>query len=216
MDGLRRWLDSHRGLGAAVRQSDVARAGVSLTLMGVMAATGAPLWIVLLAPALIYVGLSLWTSREGRNSAATRGRAIRGDQEAYRACVAHHREILTLSRMARNPRIAEQSRAAGAQLATILGGIAEDRKQSAAPALLELTRTTHDLLTRHAKVARRGLETADLDEQVHESLASLVEAYRRFWERLNRDAIVDLVALNELIEYGLAGSPIWTGNGGDR
>jgi hypothetical protein len=51
-------------------------------------------------------------------------------------------------------------------------------------------------------------------EQVGENLATLEARYERFWEQLNRDAVVNLKALSEIINFNLKELAVSSPRGG--
>jgi hypothetical protein len=87
----------------------------------------------------------------------------------------------------------------------MLQTIVEDDKYQASLTLVNLIETTDDLLAAYLKVVRRGLDGPDVRERVRDNLATLETACERFWQRLNRDAVVDLAALTDTIEFNLSG-----------
>jgi hypothetical protein len=99
--------------------------------------------------------------------------------------------------------MAEQLRRISCWIDRILQTIVEDDKHQASLTLINLTETTDDLLAAYLKVSRRGLDGPDVRERVRENLATLESAYDRFWEQLNRDAVVNLEALSAAIEFNL-------------
>src|SRR5688500_2618902 len=85
----------------------------------------------------------------------------------------------------------------------ILAGIVVDEKYQAGTSLLERTGITRDQIAGTVQVIRREIGGEETEERVRRNLASLEAAYERFWERLNRDAVVNLTPLNETIDFTL-------------
>jgi len=185
-------------------QKDVARGGLCVILMVVLAVEGLPWWLALLLPVLAYPGLWLIASSAGQTSESKKQRPTpRTDGEAYATCLRLQREIQALSSRIDDRHASGQLRRITSWIDRILGAIAEDGKYRASMTLLNLVGPTCDLITGYVKVVRRGFGGAEVQERIRENLATLETAYERFWVQLNRDAIVNLESLSETIDFNL-------------
>jgi hypothetical protein len=183
---------------------DVVRGGLCVILMVALVVGGLPLWLALILPILAYPGLRLITASIGQASAGKELRPTpRTDGDGYAACLELQRDLQSLSSRIEDSQVAGQLRRITAWIDKILGAIAEDEKHQAATPLHDLVDLTKDLLTRYLKVVRRGFDGADVRERVRENLVTLEAAYERFWVQLNRDAVVNLAALSETIDFNL-------------
>jgi hypothetical protein len=185
-------------------QTEVVRGGLCAILLVVLLVSGAPFWLALAIPFLAYFGLARLAPIVSRIFDARPPRApLRTPDEAYATCLSLQRKFQVLASRAEGNEIAEQLRRIAGWIARILQTIVEDDKNQASLTLINLTETTDDFLTAYLKVSRRGLDGSDVQERVRVNLASLESAYARFYERLNRDAVVDLEALSDTIEFNL-------------
>lgn len=183
----------YKRLAANLLAHDLTRAAISLIAMGIFALVDLPLAMILILPILIYAGLWLATSTTERPR-------LPGDRRAdYQSCLELKRAISTLSAQVRDESVANQLRGILNQIDNILGAVVEDEKYDAAGALRSFLELTKDLLAKYLKVVRRGLDGAETHEDVRDNLATLSGSYQEFWERLNRDVVVDLEALSETI-----------------
>lgn len=176
-----------------VIRTEVARAAVALMVMAILALADFDVGLVLGLPLLIYLGLWLATSTSDRPPRP------RDKLDDYTSSLELRRGLTALTGQVRDDRVLRQLHGIGDQLDRILAAIAEDEKFDAATPLLSLIGLTKDLLTKYNKVMRRGFDDAGTHDRVRDNLVSLSASYQEFWERLNRDVIVDLDALSETI-----------------
>jgi hypothetical protein len=194
----------YRRLAVIALQTDVARGGLAAVLMVALALGGLSPWLVLGLPPIAYAGLRLLPRRRGQSAERTGWQT--GDlseRSAYARCLALRQEIDALSGRVEDAQARDSFRRIISRIDEINGAIAEDGKYGAARTLLELVGPTHELLVGYLKVRGRGLESGEMRERVRTNLDTLGNAYDRFWVRLNRDAVVNLEALGEAIEFTL-------------
>jgi hypothetical protein len=129
----------------------------------------------------------------------------KSDRDAYAGCLALQQKIQTLARRIEEVDTSFHLNTPLRRIERILQSMAEDGKYQASFSLFELMETTGDLLSAYLKVIQRGVDGPDARVRVRENLATLESAYELFWERLNRDAVVNFEALNEAIEFNLSG-----------
>jgi hypothetical protein len=184
--------------------TEVVRGGLCLILLVVLIVIGVPLWPALIFPFLAYAGLWCLASATRRRSESKQRRVTqRSADEAYAISLGLQRKFRVAASHIADEELAEQLRRIASWIDRILQTIVEDDKNQASLTLINLTETTDDFLTAYLKVSRRGLVGSDARERVRGNLATLETAYERFYERLNRDAVVDLEALSDTIEFNL-------------
>ena len=193
---------------------DILRAGLSLLLLGALAAWGLPYWLFMTLPLLAYSGLWLLVSTPAEiETRRDRPGMAAGEDTTYRACLDLRSQIQTLAGQVDDPGVASRLRAVTACVDKSLDAIAEDGKHAAAMPLSDLLGYTDKLLRAYVKVVRRGFADPDLHVHVRDRLGTIERACGRFWDRLNRDAVVDLRALSETIDvlFETDGQPLAEG-----
>ena len=179
---------------------DILRAGLSVLLLAALAWWGLPFWLFLTLPLLTYIGLWLLVTAPEIVAADAQRVPVAGVGTAYRRCVDLRSHIAELSGQIKDAGVRGQLQTVTACVDKSLEAISEDGKDEAAIPLSELLEFTDKLLSAYAKVVRRGFAEPGLHLQVRERLCTIERACSRFWDRLNRDAVVDLEALSETIE----------------
>jgi hypothetical protein len=205
-------LQMHHSAGAYGRAgvialgNDIARATCSLVLMLGLFISGAEIWVSVALPVAMYVGLQLFAGSGPSNALHGKRRRPRSDLESYDLCLQlrHRVSELTATGWA-EPHLSLLAQIC-AHIDNSLRAIAEDGTYLTSVTLCELMETTVDLEERYLKVARRGLAGVEMSRGVTDDLASLEAGYRRFWERLNRDAVRELHMLSATIELSLGES----------
>ena len=185
-------------------QNELVRAGICVLVLLALFAGGAPIWLVLPLPWLTYAGLWLLSSQTPKSDATYRAQSDRMIREAYARCIRLSQEIAALADGIGDREMLATAHQVSLQIDQILDVIAEDEKYQASTSLLELMTPTRELLSRYARLVRRGLDGPEVQDRVRENLATLDNAYRGFWKRLNADALPDLDDLGELIERNLS------------
>jgi hypothetical protein len=183
---------------------EAVRGGLCAILLLALWLIGLPFWLVLIVPLLVYAGLWLVTSFTNK-TLGNKQESPRSADEAYAKSLSFQRKLRVVANRAEYRQVSAQLRQIACWVDKILQTIVEDGKYQASLTLIDLTETTDDLLTAYVKVVRRGLDESDVRERVQENLATLEIAYERFWEQLNRDAVVNLHALSEAIDLTLSG-----------
>jgi len=181
-------------------RQDILRAGLSVLLLAVLAASGLPFWLYLTLPLLAYVGLWLLVATPEIGSTRVQPVPAAGVGTAYERCRELRSHIAELSGQVEDAGVCGQLQSVTACVDKSLAAISEDAKDEAALPLSELLEFTDKLLGAYVKVVRRGFAEPGLHLQVRERLGTIDRACCRFWDRLNRDAVVDLRALSETIE----------------
>jgi hypothetical protein len=194
-------------------RTDAVRGGLCAILMVALALTGLPWSWVLVLPFLTYLGLRLITATI-RTTADRRQRlAPRTDGEYFAACLALRKENQSLSEFFADSQAAGQLRHIDSQIDRILSAIIEDGKYPASKTLYDLINLTNELVRGYSTLVRRDVAGNDVHARVRESLATLETAYERFWEQINRDILVNLEALGEIIDFNLEGLTTLTRRG---
>jgi DNA-binding CsgD family transcriptional regulator len=184
-------------------QNELVRAGICVLVLLGLFVGGAPIWLVLPLPWLTYAGLWLLTGKASGSDTAYRVLSARVVRESYARCLRLRDEITALADGISDREMLATTQQVTLQIDQILDVIAEDEKYPASTSLLDLMTPTRDLLSRYARLVRRGLDGPEVQERVRENLTTLDMAYLGFWKRLNADAIPDLDDLGELIERNL-------------
>jgi hypothetical protein len=198
----------HRRLSSLMLQSDLVRGAISLLLLVVLLVARLPWWNVVILSGLAYFGLWLSTSSIARTSESKRNRSVpKTDNAAYSTCLELLQEIQVLTGGIEDPQVSNQFRSISVQIERILEAISEDGKFQASVPLFGLVGLTADLLTGYLKIVQRGLERVEMQDQIRANLESLDTAYERFWEWLNRDVVVNITALTEIIDFTLTELP---------
>jgi hypothetical protein len=194
----------YRRLAVIALHTDAVRGGLAVVLMVALAVGGLSLWHVLGLPLILYIGLGLVPlSLDQPGASADRQTVARSDRTAYARCARLRQEIHDITGRVDDAQALDSIRRTVWRIDKILGAIAEDGKYPASTALLELVVPTHELLVGYLRVSGRGLDTIEVRKRVRANLDTLDNAYARFWVRLNRDAVVNLEALGEAIEFTL-------------
>jgi hypothetical protein len=185
-------------------RTDLVRSGLCFALMVVLLVADAPFLAALIVPFLVYAGLwriAPMVSRlfEMKQKPAT----ARSADEAYATCLSLQRKFRLMTERIEDKQASDHLRHITGMIDRILQTVVEDDKYQASVTLVNLIETTDDLLAAYLKVARRGFDGPEVRERVRANLSALESAYTRFWERLNRDAVVDLEALNDTIEFSV-------------
>ena len=179
------------------------RGVLAALILVLLLVAGASFLAAFVLAAVAYGGLRLLASSLiGANSAGAARRAPRSAREAYAMCLELRPVIEMLAASAADPASASRLDHITARIRQSLDVIVEDGGYDAAPLLLDLMRTTADLLYPFAKVARRGLDGTELRAAFRRDLGTLVSAFDLLWERINRDAIVNLTTASEMIDLG--------------
>jgi hypothetical protein len=159
--------------------------------------------LALIIPFLVYAGFWRFASAMNWLFEAKQRPPLRSAEEAYATCLSLQRKFQVLARRIDDRQASEQLDRITSWIDRMLQTIVEDDKYQASLTLVNLIETTDDLLAAYLKVVRRGLDGPDMRERVRDNLATLETACEQFYERLNRDAVVDLEALNDTIEFNL-------------
>lgn len=190
---------------AVILHDDLGRGGLCAILMVLFFVIGLPVLLALILPFVVYGGLWLTaSSRESPAGAADRQQiepALR--HEPYQICLRLQAEIAALTGQIGDADVSVCLQTVNARFGRILDAIAEDQKYQAALPLLDLIDPTANLLRRYVKVVSREVARPDTAARVCVNLATLETACKHFWAELNRDAIVNLEALNETIDATL-------------
>lgn len=174
--------------------SDLGRAAVSLLAMGLAFLAESPLWLTLVVPVMVYLGLWLIASKDPPPQLLPND--PKGD---FKACLEIRGRLVVYAAQLGDAQTSGQLQGIVTQLDRILGVIDEDKKFDSTTPLLSLLGITDDLLEKYSKVTRRGLDDAKTRDAVKESLETLLVSYQEFWGHLNRYVIVDLDALTQMI-----------------
>ncbi|MEA2512398.1 MAG: hypothetical protein QOJ59_1885 [Thermomicrobiales bacterium] len=205
----------YRRLALILLAKDIVRGGLAVLLMLILKAVGAPLWLALIFSLVAYTGLRLIAGTVGQPPDDAKWRPTpRSDFELYARCLGMRQELRDRSARIEDPHTYDQLGSITSRIDRILGVIAEDKKYDASAAFLDLMVLTDNFLTDYLRVVRRGFDPADMREQVGENLATLEARYERFWEQLNRDAVVNLKALGEIINFNLKELAVSSPRGG--
>ena len=180
------------------------RGVLAAVVLVLLLAGGASFLAAFVLAALAYGGLRLIASSLIRpESAVAARRAPRSARDAYAMCLELKPVIEMLAGSVTDPAAAARLDHITARIGQSLDVIVEDGGYEASPLLLDVMRTTADLLYPFAKVARRGLDGAELQAVFRRDLGTLVSAFDLLWERINRDAIVNLTTASEMIDLGM-------------
>ena len=179
---------------------DLLRFALCVLLLGALAAWGLPFWLFLTLPLVAYGGLWLLVATPEIDARRVQPLRAAGEDTTYRACLDLRSHVQTLSGQVTDSGVASQLSAVFACVDKSLDAIAEDGKYAAAMPLSDLLGYTDKLLGAYVKVVRRGFADPELHGHVRERLGTIERACKRFWDRLNRDAVVDLRALSETID----------------
>jgi DNA-binding CsgD family transcriptional regulator len=182
-------------------QKEFVRGGLSVILLVVLFAVGLPIWLIVGLPLLMYGGLSVATATVLQMPETKQEQPLpRSGKEAFAKCLELQREIKARIDRVEDAKTAEHFHRNICWIDKIMEAIAEDGKYEAARSLFPLIGLTYDLLVDYLRVVRRGLGDTETHEAVCESLETLEVSFKRFWEALNRDAVVNLRALSESID----------------
>ncbi|MFL5758686.1 MAG: hypothetical protein ACJ789_03050 [Thermomicrobiales bacterium] len=192
----------YRRFAVLALHKEAVRGGLCVILLLALVLIGLPFSLVLVVPLLTYSGLWLVTSFLSKTS-DNKPESPRSADEAFAKSLSFQRRLRVSASRAEYRQVSDQLQQISGWVDKILQTVVEDGKYQASLTLIGLTETTDDLLTAYLKVVRRGLDESDVRERVRENLATLETAYQRFWMQLNRDAVVNLKALNEAIELNL-------------
>jgi len=193
----------YRRFAVLALHKEAVRGGLCVILLLTLLLFGLPFWLILVVPPLTYAGLWLATSIVSKTSSDER-ESPRSVDEAHVQSLGFQRKLQVMANRSEYRQISDQLRQISSWVDKILQTIVEDGKYQASLPLADLIDTTDSLLTAYLKVVRRGLDESDVRERVRENLATLETAYQRFWQQLNRDAVVNLHALSEAIELSLS------------
>jgi DNA-binding CsgD family transcriptional regulator len=170
-------------------------------LLVLLFVVGLPIWLIAGLPWLMYAGLSVATATVLQMPEIKQEQPLpRSGKEAFAKCLELQREIKARIDRVEDAKTAEHFHRNICWIDKILEAIAEDGKYEAARSLFPLIGFTYDLLVDYLRVVRRGLGDTETHEAVCESLETLEVSFRRFWDALNRDAVVNLRALSESID----------------
>lgn len=191
---LQRWV-------APIRDHDIVRGGICLTLMAVLTVVGWNLWVALTVPFAVYAGLRLAIPSDPE---PPEGGVAAAAGTVFATCTLLHAEIESLAAHVTDPAFAAQVGRIAARTRQTLAAIAEDGKDQAAGPMLELLDSTRDWLDRYVRVIRRGYDAEEMRPRVAANLSTIEDACDRFWMQLNRDAIVDIGVLGKTADVDLA------------
>ena len=194
---------------------DILRAGFSVLLLAALAAWGLPFWLSLTLPLLMYVGLWLLVAPPVIGPPSPQRVPEAGVDTAFERCGELRSRIAELSGQLDDAGVRGQLQSVTACVDKSLAAISEDGKYEAALPLSELLEFTDKLLSAYVKVVRRGFAEPGIHLHVCERLGTIDRACSRFWDRLNRDAVVDLRALSETIDVLLDAASRSSDDGGD-
>jgi hypothetical protein len=199
-------MDAYRRVAVLGLQHEVVRGVLAAVVLVLLLAGGASFLAAIILAAVAYGGLRLIASSLIKpDTKAVARRAPRSAREAYAMCLELRPVIELLAGSVADPMAASRLDQITGRIRQSLEVIVEDGAYDASPLLLDLMRTTADLLYPFAKVARRGLDDTELRTGFVRDLGTLVAAFDLLWERINRDAIVNLTTASEMIDLGLDG-----------
>jgi DNA-binding CsgD family transcriptional regulator len=191
----------YRRFAVLLLQKEVVRGALGVILFLALMLIGLPLWLSVVVPILAYGGLWWLSANALETSGAKREMPLpRSDKDAYAKCLDLQRQIKARTAQVDDPTTAEHFQRIMCWIDKILAAIEEDGKYEAARSLLPLIGLVYDLLVDYLRVVQRGFGDPETHEAVCESLETLETSFKRFWEELNRDAVVNLRALNESIQ----------------
>ena len=202
---MTRTADTYRRAAVIGLNNELIRGVLSALVLIVLLAGGASFVAAVILAALAYGGLRLMATKLTQPEAGRPSRRTpRSAREAYAMCLELRPVIEMLARGVSDPAANIQLDHITGRIGQSLDVIVEDGGYDASPMLLDLMRTTADLLYPFAKVARRGLDGVDLRESFCRDLCTLVAAFNLLWEQINRNAIVSLTAASEMIDFSLS------------
>jgi DNA-binding CsgD family transcriptional regulator len=190
-----------RRLVRTIVQHELGRAGLSALLLGYLLIADFHIAIVLALPAVFYAGL--WLLADPRQSPVEELLSYQQVREAFQDCVQLHGHIQSMAESIADARIAGIAVRIASCAERIIDVLADEEKLDAAVALRKPLKSADDIMTRYARITRRGLDSPEVQERVLSYLESLERALGRFWTRLGEEAVVDLQELGEAIEGDL-------------
>jgi DNA-binding CsgD family transcriptional regulator len=198
-----------------LRENEGVRIASCLALMLALVEAGLTLWLTLPLPILTYVGIALLIPTA--DEAATKPNQPRRqnartplpqERAAFETCGQLQQELRVLALRISDEAVSSSLGSIDRRIGEILEVIAEDNKYEATPSLEELVLKTRNLLASYEVVLRRNLTLAEPVSQIRRSFAVLLDRFDRFWAELNRDVIVNLLVLREIIEEEFGDLPI--------
>jgi len=182
------------------------RLDLVIGLIGVVLAlaVGADWWLALLVGIVAYAVTTFIRRRAGGDAGG-----VSDGERARLAYEASGTKVETLRQLATrvsNPNAREIALRISTHAETALVAMADERRQAAAPLLLEhVLEPVEGVLETYLHVAERGV--AGTESVLHRAeafeLPTIERAARAFAERLTRDESVDLVALEQTLAFNL-------------
>jgi DNA-binding CsgD family transcriptional regulator len=188
-----------------LRNNEGIRVVGCLALMLALTASGLSLWLALSVPIVTYIGISiLFAPGQSLMPPPSGGPAPRNsgppDREAARRCLTLRDELRELAKSVADEEVLTSLRSIDDRLGSILLVIDEDEKYEAGPSLEDLIELTRRYLRWYVKASRRELEYEEPVAGIRQTFRILADRFERFWLAINRDVIVNLKTLREIIE----------------
>ena len=186
---------------------EVLRVGACLALMVGLTVSDFTLWLALPLPVLTYIGISLIfndTSERSTPRSLSNWRQDkldrRRDLAAFEECIRVQTDLKSLTSAVSDEHIATWLTLINKRIGEIRGVIEEDVKFKAAPELLKIVAYTRGVVVNYERASRRSLPNAEPVERIRSILAILSGQFDQLWAELNRDVLVDLQVLVEIIK----------------
>ena len=195
--------EEYRRVVRSACQRDSVRAGLSLLLLGALLLADYHVTLVLALPVIFYAGLWLLTDSKSTQFRDITGPTYQEVREAYSTCLQMQVQIESLANTITEPDIAQQAHRIATIIEQITDALEDSERLEASLGLLRLVRPADVILTRYARIVRRGLDSPEAQSVVSGHLNKLDRAFDRYWLRLREQALLDLEELDEEIESDL-------------
>ena len=189
-----------------IGQGDLLAGGAAAAVLVLAVALGLTPWLAIALAVATYAGAVLLRPRRGRQD-DTAAEVVR-QQIAYEKALAHTAAIPVLAPRIAKPAVRDRVGRIADGIDRDMAAMREDRNLTAAPLLNDrLLAPLETLLTDHVRLSTRGIKSAAavLDRIESRDLPLIEQAVGAFYETLHRASVVDLAALSDVLEFGLAG-----------
>jgi hypothetical protein len=199
---MARSSDTWRRAALISLRSDLVRGGVAVLLLIMLVAMRLPIAAALVFAIAGYVGTRLASVRfDPLADDVPAGRVSRSGRDALPRCSVIRADLIQMRHQIGNNDLGTQLDGLIARSGILAAAIDDDQRHDLAPTLLDLMETLAELMRPLARIMVRGAATPALIASVQRDLSTLAAAFDRLWDRVNAEAIADLAAASEMIEF---------------
>jgi hypothetical protein len=214
---MARSADTYRRAALLGLRNDLVRGGVAALLLLVLVALRVSVIPALIIAGAGYAGLRLISQKfDPLADQPNPAQIPRNGHGVLVMCQEMRTEIVRQRQVFGSGDLAAQLDHLISRIDHLMIAIGDDKRFDLGPVLLDLMTTLNDLLRPLAKVLGRGAATVELVQSVQQNLDTLAAAFDRLWAKVNADALADLAAAGEMIEFGHTPDPRSLDDGGNR